>query len=473
MISGTRQPPGHALFSILLTYRLTQGFFHVIKQRIREHLRTVHTDADLKTWFEPLVLHFADVSGLEVCFPHLLFAEWFTAERQELFECSVRALFGAQTPILYKTASLRPERPKKSIPARISDPARPGSATLETTPPQPGSPEAAGHCSFENFIINSKNEFPVSMAKEVAGTPKNPAYNPFVICGKGTCGKSHLLKAVARAMAQSLRWENVFLGTVQDLAEIAGNNGGIRAMLLKRRAVCLDNAQHLANHPELQQDIMDIADLFRDTKKPLVLALDESLARAGLHEKLRSRLESGLIVALKKPDLDVRLRYARAQAEASRLQLKKEYMLTLVQRFDDFRHLEGILTKLAAFQNKSGRPINQGDLDKVLLHAGALSGKRLTPEAIVDKVAEQFSLTREDILGNDRKAEVVRARQIGMYLCRDLLGTSLSALGEYFSGKNHATVLYAYKKIKKLQDSNKDMHRLVTQIRKKCALAEN
>ncbi len=448
-------------FRFLFTSRNSR-FFRVIKQRIRDHLRTMHTDIDLQTWFEPLLLRFSDASGLEVRFPHALFAGWFAAERQELFESAVHALLGPETAIVYK----RPDKSKKMVSER-SALAKQAQSVSEPALPT-GVFAAADHCSFDTFIHNRKNEFPFSMAREVASTPKNPAYNPFVICGRGTCGKTHLLKSIARAMAVSMGPEDVFLGTVHDLGVLG--TGGIRTTLLRYQAVCLDNAQLLADHPGMQRDIMYIADLFREKKKPLVLALDEEVAKAGLDEKLRSRLESGLIVSLKKPDLDIRLRYAKILADQMRLQLKKEHLLTLVQRFDDFRHIEGTLTKLAAYQTKSGRPINPADLEKVLMHAGTLSGKPISAQTIIDIVAEEFSLSREAILGGNRKADVVQARQIGMYLCRELLGTSLSALGEYFSGKNHATVLHAYKKIKELQDSNKDMHMLVAQLRKKCVL---
>jgi ATPase involved in DNA replication initiation len=107
-----------------------------------------------------------------------------------------------------------------------------------------------------------------------------------------------------------------------------------------------------------------------------------------------------------------------------------------------------------------------GDLEKILSHE-TLSGKPASLSAIISHVAEAFSLAPEDITGNSRAADIVFARQVAMYLCRELMGVTSSALGQYFNGKNHATVLYACKKISKIMESDKDTHKLVTSIRKK------
>ena len=426
----------------------------VNKERIRDHLRTMHTDAELQTWFDPLGFRFSDSGTMEVHFPHVLFSHWFGKERQKMLEREVAGILGTQPRIIY----IKPESDRSLSVKRV-----PAKAALQVTGDH-------AQWSFDTFIYNKKNEFPVAMAREMAASARNPVYSPFVICGKGTCGKTHLLRAIAGGMASALSPESIYLGTVEELNTLYSENekpGMFRKKMLRYKAIFLDNAQDLAAYPDLQQELLSIGDTFREKKKPFVVAIDEDLDQSAMSQKLRSRLESGLVVSVKKPDLDVRLRYVKAQCAANRLHLKKEYLLPLAQRFHNFRALQGIVTKIAAFQKRSDKPITNAEFDKLLASSGALSDRPATPQAIIAHVAESLSLTPEDISGNSRQSGVVRARQIAMYLCRELLGVSLSSLGRYFNGKNHATVLYACKKITKSLDSDKDMHKLVTHIRKK------
>ncbi|MDL2210860.1 chromosomal replication initiator DnaA, partial [Desulfovibrio sp. OttesenSCG-928-O18] len=419
------------------------------KERIRDHLRTTHTDAELQTWFDPLRLHFPDSGILEVHFPHMFFSRWFGKERQKMLEREVAQVFGPNTRIVYvKSESDRSLTVKKTAPK--------ASALVSGD---------YGQWSFDTFIYNKKNEFPVAMAREMAASAKNPVYSPFVICGKGTCGKTHLLRAIAGAMTTTLPPESIYLGTVEELNALYAENekpGAFSKKMLRYKAFFLDNAQDLAAYPELQQELLTIGDAFREKKRPVVVAVDEDIDKSAMSQKLRSRLESGLVVAVKKPDLDIRLRYVKAQCAANRLHLQKEFILPLAQRFQNLRALQGMVTKIAAFQKRNDKPLTNAEFEKLLASSGALSGKPPTPQAIIAHVAEAFSLAPEDISGCSRQAEVVRARQIAMYLCRELLGASLSSLGRYFNGKNHATVLYACKKIKKSMDSDKDTHKLVT-----------
>lgn len=440
--------------------RITQGFVYpVLKQTLRASLRTAHSETDLKKWFDPLVLRESRNGSFEVRFPHALFAGWFNDEKRGILERELTHVTGHAISVTYRTPG-GTAAPKKSLPAK-----------QHTDFFTPFICEDSGNYCFETFLCNKKNEFPLAMAKEVAKAPASQTYFPFVICGKGTCGKTHLLRATAKNMAEYRKNSLIYLGSVDDLAAAysgIGNENTTRQQLLRYDSFFLDDAQRLAAHPALQQELIYVADHFRDHKKPLVLAFDEGLAKSDISEKLRSRLEAGLVVTLKKPDLDVRLRYTLGEAQNIALPLSKEHALTIAQRFHDLRYLSGVITKISAFCSKNIRPLSDMDLDKLLEHGTENSGTLLTPESIISTVAEQFSLSVAEILGNKRQHILVQARQISMLLCRELLGLSFPALGVVFGGKNHATVFYACKKIQALQESDSTMNNLVSNIRKKC-----
>lgn len=449
------EPTGNALPEIGV--RRNHMKSTVNKQRIRDHLRTLHSDADLQAWFDPLRLKFSETGILEVQFPHALFSRWFGKEQQKRFEKDIAQLLEQPVRVVYA----KPDQNSSSQPLRLRK------KLIE--------PPATGHVfgdsvkfSFDAFIYNKKNEFPVTLAQEVAAAATNPPYVPFVLCGKGACGKTHLLRAMAGTMATSLPPGSIYFGTVEETAGLLRENPlAFKRKMMRHKAVFLDNGQNLTTFPDLQQELVFLAENFKEKKKPFVLAMDDSFDQTALNPKLRSRLESGLAVTVKKPDLDVRLRYAKSQCIANRISLKKELILSLAQRFNNLSTIQGIIAKASAFHQKTGKNLTSSDLEKLLAGADTLSGKPASPSAIIAQVADAFSLTPEDIVGNDRCAKTTLARQTAMYLCRELLGVPYAALGNYFSGKNHATVIYACNKIKKTIIGDKDMNKLVTRIRKK------
>ncbi|GHV50051.1 chromosomal replication initiator protein DnaA [Deltaproteobacteria bacterium] len=430
------------------------------KESIRNHLRSSHTDAELQTWFDPLSLSFVDRETLEVRFPHLLFSRWFGEERQKKLEQEIGAFLGKSSQIVFiRSAKKRLESPNDGQTQNVTK----SLSLLQNA-------EDISACTFANFIYNKKNEFPVSMAKEVATTARNPAYNPFILTGKGNCGKTHLMRAIAAEMAITIGIENIYFSNVEEMNALLLENkkpGVFKRRIARFKAVFLDNAQDLEKYHPLQQELVFISDSFKEKKKPFIIAMDGELDHTAFIPMLRSRLGSGLSVSLKSPDMDIRLRYVREQCATHRIHLEKEFLLPFAQRFSNLRTIQGIVTKIAAYQKKYGKPLTLPDLKKLVESYDTFSEKMATPDTIIGLVAEKFSLTPEELCGQNRRGNIVRARQIAMYLCRELLGVSLSSLGRYFQGKNHTTVLHAWKKIAQEMDSNNDIHKMVTQMRKK------
>ena len=424
------------------------------KQRIRDHLRTLHSDAELQSWFDPLSFRVAETGILEVLFPHALFSRWFGKERQKRFERDILPVLDSISRVVFT----------KPGPAR-------GASAVKTHTARADAVALFGEnaqFSFDTFIYNKKNEFPVSMAREMAASAANPAYIPFVICGKGSCGKTHLLRAMAGTMASSLPAGGIYFGTVEEAENLYRENAALfKRKMLRHKAIFLDNGQNLSSYPELQQEFVFIAEKFKERKRPFVLTLDDSVDQSLVNPKLRARLESGLSVTVKKPDLDVRLRYANAQCVANRVHLKKELLLPIAQRFHNLTTIQGVILKASVYQRNTGKTLTATDMEKLLAGTDALSGKPANPKDIIIQVAEAFSVSPDDVTGDSRLAEATLARQTAMYLYRELLGAPYSSIGKYFNGKNHATVMYACKKIEKTCKSDKVMHKLVTLVRKK------
>lgn len=426
----------------------------VDKQTIREHLSARHSEADLQAWFDPLHFNVLESGTIEIRFPHALFSNWFGKERQKRLEKELAGLHDGISRIVY----LKPGNRRARTVAKPK---------MEQQASRKDNADNA-QFSFDTFIYNKKNEFPVTMAHKLAVRIEDPLHIPFVICGKGGCGKTHLLRAMAGTAQKTVQHGDIYIGTVEDAGALfTADPASFKQTMLQYKAIFLDDGQNLAAFPYLQQEFVLIADSFKENKKNFVLAIDDGLDQTALNPKLRARLESGLSVTVKKPDLDVRMRYAKAQCAAQRIQLKKELLLPIAQRFTSLTIIQGIIAKAAAFQLQNGKPFTASDMEKILAGMDSIAGKCATVPAIISQVADAFSVTPEDIMGMDRGSDAVLARQTAMYLCRKLLAAPYASLGQYFYGKNHSTVMYSVKKIEKKIENDKVMNKLVTKIRKK------
>ena len=418
----------------------------MLKDILRDRLQQDCSPEELRRWYDPLLLEYDTAAArLTVFFPHVHFAPWFAQEGQAAFERAVTGWFGEQgisPELAYHAAVMPPRRP----------------------PPKDAPPAAY---TLDGFITNNKNAFPLAAARRVADPASGHAYNPFIVCGKSGTGKTHILRALAGALAAAHGGDAVFSGGVDELAAAVAAHGG-SAFFRARQALVVDDLQRAARDAALQEQLIRIMDAFLDSRRQMIFACADTLASLrGLSEGLRSRLEVGLVVELKEPDLDVRLRFAQARCRGQGLKLERDHLLLLAQRCAQLRYLSGIVLKVAAFQSLEQRAITTADLENILHGTG--DGRPVGPEDIVRTVAEHLKLTPKDILGGKRHPALVRARQIAMYLCREMQGTSYPALGRFFGGKDHSTVVHSIKKVTSLLVSDNDVQHLVTELKRKCS----
>lgn len=423
-----------------------------LKDIIREFLKKNWSLAELDLWFEPLKLEF-DVGRMQltVFFPHIHFEAWFDRHGKPAFEeCACKAglqLHGKEVKISYNSPNILNQ--KAFFIRRENN----------------FSPEDPGY-RLDSFLVNAKNEFPLAAAKAVCDPEEKHSYNPFVVYGKNGTGKTHLLRAMATAFTHTHGQTRVFNGSADAFADALAREDA-HAFLLGYTAIVADDVQRLAHNPPIQEKLVMIIDECLDRRRQMVFAFSRPPSSLeGFTESLRSRLAVGLMVELKEPDIDVRMRFAQSRCRQYRIKLDKAHLLLLAQRCLHIRHLNGIILKLAALHSLAQRDVTVADLENILCSSG--EDKPLTSENIIAIVAEHTGVSVKDILGGKRRPACVQARQTAMFLCRELLGASYPALGKIFGGKDHSTVMHSTKKIRKMMDSNKETHQTVTELRKKC-----
>nr|WP_272881679.1 DnaA/Hda family protein [Fundidesulfovibrio soli] len=340
--------------------------------------------------------------------------------------------------------------------------------------PQPVSVDFPfGHeYTFEQFFTNHKNLFPLASAKDISRT-REAKFNPLIIQGEPGTGKTHLMRCMANEVSKAVDKKLIFVGDMDELAELytSGHRQGqsVRSALASCRAFFLDDLHRLEDYPLLASELLSLFNAFTNDRSLMVFTTAAPLAACGgMPAELRTRLESGLMVQLAPPDLDVRMKYVQDRCQKKQLQLSKSQMLTLAQSHRDFRSLLGVLNKFQAFRELLKRDISDAIFENILGRSKTAKAAKATPDSILELVAERFKVDKRDLLGSRRTKDLVLARQIAMLLCREELGLSYPALGKLFGGKDHSTVLYGVKKIHKLQNDSNDMKNLVNTLRKSC-----
>ncbi len=416
---------------------------------IQEELYKICPLPSVDGWFLSLsLLYDAQENILNVIFPHRFFATWFEQKNKVFFERAVQNVF-------QKNQILCPQ-------------------LLYENPKQHGSLTSFFDKNlqkkdfFEDFVYNNKNEFPLSIAKEVAQNPFSGKYTPLFFYGKSSTGKTQILHCIKATICQNFSQESqIFFGKSEDFCKQLSLHGA-KKFFEKKDIYLWDNLQSQEDVLAIQDELIDFIELCVLHKKLLIFTSTVNPHEQKLwSEALRSRVHAGLLVEIKNSDIDVRMRYIVKYCRQHGIKLIREDMLFLAQHCANIAILNGILLKIQAYVMYSSENIQRNDIKNILATFGE-EEKNLTAQDILSFIAQYFEMSEEHILSDVRQPDIVHARQVSMYLCRDLLGLSYPAIGKVFGGKDHSTVIYAIKKIKKLADTNKNMQQMVTDLRKKC-----
>ncbi len=424
--------------------------FH-LQQALEEKLNEIYPLKNTDGWLSTLCLHLdMTEKKLTVTFPHAFFQTWFAQEVQSYFEKALyEVIFShyAITPYIVYENSAQQHNTSSFLNQNII---------------------RQNIDYFDEFIYNTKNEFPLALIREMAHRPFLAKYNPFVMYGSTSTGKTQILQCLRNALCQDHALKQaLFYGTLQDFA-LQLQDFGAKILCQKYLFFIIDKFEDVSPIMHQQNACVEFLEICQQNKKQVIFASTISPENEKLLQKsLQARLHTGLIVQLKNSDIDVRMRFAVKYGKELGTKLSKEHILLLAQRCKNISMVRGVMLKIKAFQSHYHGVFQNSDLENIL-HPFDNEDKNLTPQGIVSCIATYFEMNEEQILGERREPNIVRARQVSMYLCRDLLGLSYPSIGKFFGGRDHSTVMYAFKKIKKLTDTNKNMQHMVTEIKAKC-----
>ncbi|NYF09297.1 chromosomal replication initiator protein [Leifsonia sp. AK011] len=326
--------------------------------------------------------------------------------------------------------------------------------------------------NFDNFVIGGSNRFAHAAAVAVAEAPAK-AYNPLFIYGDSGLGKTHLLHAIGH-YAESLypgirvRYVSSEEFTNDFINSIANNRASVFQSRYREIDILLiDDIQFLQGKDSTQEAFFHTFNTLHDHNKQVVITSDLPPKHlTGFEDRMRSRFEWGLITDVQAPDLETRIAILRKKAQSEKLQVSPdilEYMASKVS--SNIRELEGTLIRVTAFASLNRQPVDMALVQTVLKDLITLDEDNvIAPVDIINHTAEYFKLTVDDLYGSSRSQAVATARQIAMYLCREMTNLSLPKIGQLFGNRDHTTVMYANKKITELMKERRSIYNQVTEL---------
>lgn len=356
------------------------------------------------------------------------------------------------------------------LPEQAADPRSGGSGPAGRSRPDDGnSPVLDPRYTFETFVIASSNRFAHAAAQSVAESPAR-SYNPLFIYGDAGLGKTHLLHAIGNYVLENFSGRNVrYVTTETYMNEFVDAIRHSSTTAFKRRyrecdVLLIDDVQFMERKESLQEEFFHTFNSLYGASKQIVLTSDRPpKSIATLEDRLRSRFLSGLITEVQPPELETRLAILQTKAEHERVAVPDEVLEFIATHVkENIRELEGALIRVTAFASLNHQPMSRALAEQVLSDfVSADQPRRITPQVILEATSETFGFSVEELCGPNRRRPLVTARQVSMYVFRELTDFSYPAIGREFGGRDHSTVMHAVEKIAGLM---KERHQIYNQV---------
>ena len=332
----------------------------------------------------------------------------------------------------------------------------------------------AGRLTFEDFVIGSSNRFAHAAAQAVAETPGR-SYNPLFIYGDAGLGKTHLLQAVGNYVIThypTYRVQYVSSETFMNRFVEAIRNKQLpefKDRFRKNDVLLVDDIQFMEGKEGLQEEFFHTFNSIQQEGGQIVLTSDRSPdSISTLEDRLRSRFKMGLVTHIQPPDVETRLAILRKKAETtpSGIQVPDDVLLFIAESINDnIRELEGALTRVTAYSSLNHEPCTKALAVSILSDLiSSNSPLMITPELILSKTTDFYGFSREELIGPNRRRPLVTARQISMYVFRELTDLSYPSIARVFGGRDHTTVMHAKEKIDRLMPERRDIYDQVSSL---------
>ena len=327
--------------------------------------------------------------------------------------------------------------------------------------------------TFDTFVVGSSNRFAHAASLAVAEAP-GMAYNPLFLYGGVGLGKTHLMHAIGHFIQEHFpNMRMLYLPSemfTNELVSAIKNNKNVefRQRFRNVDVLMLDDIQFIAGRDSTQEEFFHTFNALHSAGKQIIISSDKPPREiARLEERLRSRFEWGLIADIQKPDFDTRIAILRKKAENEGIEISDEMLELIAGRVEsNIRELEGSLIRVNAYAKLNRCAINEEVIAHALHDIAVVRDpKRITPDLIIDSVADYYGLGSALLRGNSRKKEIALARHVAVYLTREMTGLSLPRIGDAF-GRDHSTIINSCEKVGKMIEEGGEMKAIIADLKK-------
>ena len=431
---------------------------------VYEKLKELLPGHAINTWFEPLVPVTITGDELVIEVPNQFSYEWIDSHYQKNLIEAIGVVTDKRISYRFIVSAKGQKKQKEESESFVK--------REKMVEPAPNNLNKT--YTFKSFIKGANNEFAKSAAQSVAESPGKNSFNPLIIYGGVGLGKTHLIHSIGNKIHKNDPRSKVVIVTSEkftlDFVNSLRKNRTIEFAQQYRNAdvLLIDDIQFFRGKEQTQEQFFHTFNVLQQAGKQIVMTTDKYPAEIkGLQERLLSRFQSGLSVDIQPPNLEIRIAILLEKAEQNGIRLEYNIIEFIAKHIKkNVRDLEGAIIRILAKSSLMNKEIDFQLVKEVIRERiGSRFSPELSIEDVVKKVSEISNVSEIEIVGKSRKMEVAEARQVSMYLCRKIIGTSLNNIGVFFGGRDHSTVIHAVKTIDEKLNNKKHLKEQIESIK--------
>ncbi len=425
------------------------------------------SQASFRTWFKNTDITSHNGGTVQIAVPSKIVKEWLMDKHHKLILRALRSLDDTIRTVEYSVHRTAIPTERKPVREPIPENASLDLGSLYIDKRDNLNPRY----TFDTFVVGPFNELAHAAAQAVLERP-GLMYNPLFIYGATGRGKTHLIQAIGNYFKKTRTNKKVLYVTSERFsvdyinAVRAGHANNFKDQYRQYDVLIMDDVQFIANTEKTQEELFHLFNVMRDNNKQIVFSSDKHPALLpGLEERLKGRFASGMIAEIPEPDLESRLSIIRAKLESHGFSLPEDIITYIAENLrGNIREIEGVLNMIVCKSQLKGRGVSHADVRTLIKH-NIKPNRGVSIDEVVRRIAQYYEIAEKSIYEKTRKKEVVKPRQIIMYILREEFNVSYPTIGEKLGGRDHTTVIHSCEKIKEEVKSNPSLEQELDYIR--------